>query len=126
MLGGAYGLEPFLEAQAEISSVVDTAEKLLFSICHQGEEVLPLFATLKKQGLFPAQIVNVEEQTALFEAVIAGNLAIVEFLIDQEQCDVKQRDSHGKTPLHYCIDSSYKAIAEKLINSGASIHAKDN
>ena len=60
--------------------------------------------------------------------MVAGNLPVVEFLIDHEQCDVLHADAAGKTPLHYCMDletPSRNAIAEKLIYSGASPHAKD-
>jgi len=65
--------------------------------------------------------------TPLHLAVLCDQREIAEFLINQgANLDVRAKDEHGGTPLHWAAVLGRIAIARRLIEAGADVNSKDN
>ncbi|UJR23886.1 hypothetical protein I4U23_026858 [Adineta vaga] len=65
---------------------------------------------------------NDEGLTALHNAICAGNIECVKFLIEFG-CDINYPDNDGWTPLHCAASCNHITIVEILIENGACIYA---
>lgn len=83
-------------------------------ISSRSPEVVQLFL---KYGANP----RIERCSSLFTAVMLGEKAITEILVDHG-ADVNARDEYGQTPL-FLVDSL--EVAKVLVNRGADVNAKD-
>lgn len=93
---------------------------LLLDACLEGEfeeveRVIKLVENPSKS--------NPEGITGLHNAVCAGNMKIVEFLVHYG-VDINAVDSDGWTPLHCAASCNNKEMSKFLIERGASIFAK--
>ena len=61
----------------------------------------------------------------LHRAVVAGDLAAVATLLDDEDADPNQRDAENNSPLHFAADRGFREIAELLLRRGADSSAVD-
>jgi ankyrin repeat protein len=62
----------------------------------------------------------------IHDAVKAGDTAKVTQLLEATPLLVQEKESNGKTPLHYAALGGGVRIAELLIKKGADIEAEDN
>ena len=61
-----------------------------------------------------------------FDAVKSGDLVVTESLLKSDPNLVNERDDYYEaTPLHYAAELGHKAVAERLIEHGADINARD-
>lgn len=65
-------------------------------------------------------------ETPLHTACIAGNLAQVQRLLEQDAVDINAKDFCGWTPLHEAANHGFLSIVEYLINNGADIESCDD
>lgn len=63
--------------------------------------------------------------TKLHDAVRAGDLSLVESLIESGT-NVNLRDENGQTPLHYAVEEDFVECIEVLVKHGANLHTIDN
>ena len=61
----------------------------------------------------------------LISAARAGDLALVEALLDQGT-DIEVRDDIGRTALMYASTMGRAAVVETLLDRGAALEARDN
>ncbi|KAI9766946.1 MAG: hypothetical protein M1840_006243 [Geoglossum simile] len=67
-----------------------------------------------------------EGRSALHLAVQRGNMAVIEYLMGLgAHVDARCRDRHGKTVLHYAVDSRRTETIIKMAEQGHDIRAKD-
>jgi len=69
--------------------------------------------------------VNARRGTALFDAVQAGNRAMVEFLL-AHGADVNAEQENGDTPLAIAARKGFQAVTETLLASHADVNAQNN
>ena len=69
-------------------------------------------------------------RTCLHLAASRGNLGVLSYLVRQVSSssgNVEQRDSQGRTPIHYAAESSRgAAVIDMLVGRGCNIHTTDN
>ena len=68
-----------------------------------------------------------QQKTYLCQAVISGNVYIVEFLLTSAefQADLNVVDKYGKTPLMYAVKKQYYDICQLLLEHGADTAIED-
>jgi uncharacterized protein len=71
---------------------------------------------------------GLNEMTALHAASSAGQLAVVELLLEAHHAHktLWLGDADGNTPLHLAVANGHTAVASALIQRGADASAKDN
>uniref|UniRef100_A0A5K3FPC2 ANK_REP_REGION domain-containing protein n=1 Tax=Mesocestoides corti TaxID=53468 RepID=A0A5K3FPC2_MESCO len=67
---------------------------------------------------------NDEGITALHNAVCAGRVDVVEFLVKEAGADVNAGDTDGWTPLHCAASCGNVELARILVENGAALHAR--
>ncbi|CDS35756.1 apoptosis stimulating of P53 [Echinococcus multilocularis] len=67
---------------------------------------------------------NDEGITALHNAVCAGRVEVVEFLVREAGADVNAGDTDGWTPLHCAASCGNVRLARLLVEHGAALHAR--
>lgn len=60
----------------------------------------------------------------IYTAVMAGELAMVEALLDEDPALARAADEHGSTPLHWAIRSGRTGAAVLLLERGADVNAR--
>jgi ankyrin repeat protein len=63
--------------------------------------------------------------TPLHKASLCGHLDIVEYLVEEQQCDLECMDQSGKTPLHCAAKGGRLNVAEYLITRKAARMCRD-
>ncbi|KAI5837070.1 ankyrin repeat-containing domain protein [Morchella snyderi] len=78
---------------------------LLWSVMHRFHPLTLLLLDTDRRIDINAQ--NTEGLAALHMAVIYGDVAIVELLLEQEGVDVNIMDFYGQVPLHYAVTEDW-------------------
>lgn len=105
---------------AYISSILppDKLDQLL-----RTDDVDSLRVMLKSND-FPITIRRNDKSTLLHGAAQYHAVAIMQFLLEQQQLDIDSRNQHHYTPLMTAIHSGDVEIARMLVAHGAQIHKK--
>lgn len=85
------------------------------------EEMLSLFLT--ELEIDVNAVTDEYVQTALISAVVKGNIALSEFLINNG-ADVNATDGFGETALMWAVTNGNAVLSEFLISNGADVNAK--
>lgn len=64
-------------------------------------------------------------ETPLHTAAIAGNVSLVERLIEQERAPLNPKDNCGWTPLHEACNHGHLEVVEALLRAGATVDPVD-
>ncbi len=77
-----------------------------------------------REDLLNLSDANAPHVTPLMAAVMAGNKAMTQFLIDHG-ADVNFRGQNGDTPLHVAAQKGFQAVAEVLLANKAGVNAQN-
>ncbi|XP_071084511.1 ankyrin repeat domain-containing protein 1-like [Haliotis cracherodii] len=79
-----------------------------------------------KKGIFSELSTNVKpKDSALREACMAGNLAVVKRIVTAGEADLNSRDRFGITPVQAAAWYRHKEVVEFLVSKGADVSLVD-
>lgn len=65
-------------------------------------------------------------QSFLFAAVVAGQLPVIRFVLENlEHYDIEQRDAGGRSLLHAAAHHGHKEITQVLLEAGCDVTTTD-
>ena len=80
---------------------------------------------LKELGVKPEQP-DTLNQTALYYTSRDGKLLLLEFLINEGNCNVNHIDTYGQSPIFYACREGHLETVKKLVSYGADSDLIDN
>ena len=98
----------------------------LFQLCTDGN-LTTLKDLITKQGLNPTELKDPSGLTLLHLACQHGHLDIVQYLINDQNCNPETTTPNGRTPLHFACTSGHLHIVKCLITDHkCDPHLTDN
>jgi ankyrin repeat protein len=118
-----YLIDQMIIAKVSLDTVNNCNETPLFSsLAHTNNEA---FFYLVKKG---ANITHIGPRgmTMLHNACVRGKLEVVQFLVEQKDFDINQKDENHNTALHYACQGHHADIIRYLISQGADVQSKND
>lgn len=121
-------MERLISYGVSLSIATEGNRSMIDIICggvKNAERAVAALRLLRDNGLTAAKIMRYSGETPLHVAAQAGNLAALQFLVEEEGLDIAARGSKNMTPLHHAVLGRSENCAAYLIKAGADTNAKD-
>jgi ankyrin repeat protein len=95
------------------------------SLIKSDDQAVRMARVLKELGVKPEQPDNLN-QTPLYYASREGKLQLIEYLINEGNCNVNHVDTYGQSPVFYACREGHIEAIKKLVAFGADSDLVDN